>query len=108
MSSIQNHFAASQPEELLGKRQSHTEASIVPRRSIAIDHFTLYLLNNIQLPPKVLEEARLSLQSATSGLNDHASGAASYKPNSIDRPTECPASGFREASHSGAGVGPLF
>jgi hypothetical protein len=32
---------------------------------MVIDHFTLYVLNNIQLTPNVLEEAGLSLKSAT-------------------------------------------
>lgn len=56
----------------------------------------LYVLNNIQLPPNILEEAGLSLKGATGGLNerlnDYASGAANYKPNSFNGPTGCPAS----------------
>lgn len=105
MSSIQNHFTASQPEGLLSKRRSHAEAAIVPRRSMVIDHFMLYVLNNIQLPPNVLEEALLSLKSATSGLNeclnDNASVVANYKPNSVEGPTECPASPERSTKISG-------
>jgi len=61
-----------------------------------IDHFTLYVFNNIQLPPNCLEEAGLGLKSATGGLNeglnDKASGATNYKPNSFDGLTECPSS----------------
>jgi hypothetical protein len=96
MSSIQNHFAASQPGGLFSKRRSHAETTIIPRHTRVIDHFMLYVLNNIQLPPNVLEEAGLSLKSATGGLNqrlkDNASGAANYKPNSFSGPTEYPAS----------------
>ena len=92
MSSIQNHFTASQPEGLVSKRRSYAEAAIVPRRSMVIDHFMLYVLNNIQLPPNVLEQARLSLKSATSGLNEclnnNTSVVANYKPNSVEGPTE--------------------
>jgi hypothetical protein len=102
---MQNHFTASQPEGLLSMRRSHAEAAIVPRRSMVIDYFVLYILNNIQLPPNVLEEAGLRLKSATSGLdeclNDRASVAASYKPNSIDGPPECPASPERSTKISG-------
>ena len=96
MCSTQNHFAASQPGGRFIKRRSHTETTIIPRHSRVIDHFTLYVLNNIQLPPNCLEEGGLSLQSATGGLNErlnkNASGAANYRPNSFDGPTECPAS----------------
>jgi hypothetical protein len=68
---------------------------------MVIDHFILYVLNNIQLPPNVLEEARLSLKSATSGLNDNASVVANCKPNSVEGPTECPASPERSTKTSG-------
>jgi hypothetical protein len=39
------------------------EAGQAPRQSMPIDHFMLYVLNNIQLTPNALEEARHSLKS---------------------------------------------
>ena len=36
-----------------------------PRRSMPIDHFMLYVLNNIQLTPNALEEAGRNLKAST-------------------------------------------
>lgn len=36
-----------------------------PRRSMPIDHFMLYLLNNIQLTPRALEDAGQRLRSTS-------------------------------------------
>jgi len=36
-----------------------------PRHSMPIDHFMLYVLNNIQLTPNALEEARHNVKSLT-------------------------------------------
>jgi hypothetical protein len=66
MSSTSNHFIADQPGRLVSRR-SHAEKTIAPRRSMLIDHFMLYLLNNIQLPPNVLEQAGLGLKGRTGG-----------------------------------------
>jgi hypothetical protein len=37
-----------------------------PRRSMRIDHFMLYVMNNIQLTPNSLEQASRNLKDATS------------------------------------------
>ncbi|MBV8378312.1 MAG: hypothetical protein JO279_15045 [Verrucomicrobia bacterium] len=39
------------------------EKGKAPRQSMPIDHFMLYVLNNIQLTPNALQEARQSLRS---------------------------------------------
>ena len=44
------------------------KAGGAPSKSLPIDHFMLYLLNNIQLTPKVLEEAGRRLTKDTIGL----------------------------------------
>ena len=41
----------------------NAKAGGAPSKSLPIDHFMLYLLNNIQLTPKVLEEAGRRLTS---------------------------------------------
>jgi len=41
------------------------ETGTISRRSMPIDQFMLYVLNNIQLTPNALEEARHSLKSMT-------------------------------------------
>ena len=48
---------------------AHCEAKVketsAPRRSMPIDHFMLYVLNNIQLTPNALEEAARSVENIT-------------------------------------------
>ena len=46
----------------------NAKAGGAPSRSLPIDHFMLYLLNNIQLTPRVLEEAGRRLTRDTAGL----------------------------------------
>jgi len=49
--------AADQPVAPFSRRQFQAERKIAHWHSIPIDLFTLYIFNNIQLPPKALEEA---------------------------------------------------
>ena len=46
----------------------NAKAGGAPSKSLPIDHFMLYLLNNIQLTPRVLEEAGRRLTNDTVGL----------------------------------------
>ena len=45
--------------------EEKAEKVSAPRRSMPIDHFMLYVLNNIQLTPNALEEAGRSLKMTT-------------------------------------------
>ena len=42
--------------------EEEAKKTSAPRRSMSIDHFMLYVLNNIQLTPYALEEAGRSLK----------------------------------------------
>jgi hypothetical protein len=66
MPSTQNHCAAGQPVGFLGPSPFPTETN-ASRHPIVIDHFALYLFNNIQLPPYLLEQAALVLTGRTNG-----------------------------------------
>jgi hypothetical protein len=45
--------------------EEEAEKTSAPRRSMPIDHFMLYVLNNIQLTPNALEEVGRSLKVMT-------------------------------------------
>ena len=45
--------------------EEKAEKTSAPRRSMPIDRFMLYVLNNIQLTPKALEEASRSMEKLT-------------------------------------------
>jgi hypothetical protein len=45
--------------------EDNTRKTSAPRRSMPIDRFMLYVLNNIQLTPKALEEAGRSMEKLT-------------------------------------------
>jgi hypothetical protein len=45
--------------------EEKAEETGAPQRSMRIDHFMLYVLNNIQLTPNVLESAERSLKETT-------------------------------------------
>jgi hypothetical protein len=45
--------------------EEEAEKTNPPRRSMGLDHFMLYVLNNIQLTPNSLEQAGRNLKDAT-------------------------------------------
>jgi hypothetical protein len=45
--------------------EEEAEKSNPPRRTMSIDHFMLYVMNNIQLTPNSLEQAGRNLKDAT-------------------------------------------
>jgi hypothetical protein len=45
--------------------EEEAEKTSPPRRTVRLDHFMLYVLNNIQLTPHSLEQAGRNLQDAT-------------------------------------------
>jgi hypothetical protein len=55
--STRTHGAAYQPVGPFSRRQFQAERKIAHWHSIPIDLFTLYIFNNMQLPPNALEEA---------------------------------------------------
>jgi hypothetical protein len=63
--STRTHGAGHQPVGPFSRRQFQAERKIVHWHSIPIDLFTLYLFNNIQLPPNALEEAERRMRLAT-------------------------------------------
>jgi hypothetical protein len=63
--STRSHDAADQPIGPFGRRQFQAEKKAAHWHSIPIDLFTLYIFNNIQLPPDALEEAGRRVRLAT-------------------------------------------
>jgi hypothetical protein len=63
--STRTHGAANQPVGPFSRRQFQVARRIAHWHSIPIDLFTLYIFNNIQLPPNALEEAGRHVMLAT-------------------------------------------
>jgi hypothetical protein len=63
--STRSHDAADQPIGPFSRRQFQAEKKTAHWHSIPIDLFTLYIFNNIQLPPDALEEAGRRVRLAT-------------------------------------------
>jgi hypothetical protein len=63
--STRTHGAADQPVGLFSRRQFQAGRKIAQWPLIPIDLFTLYVFNNIQLPPNALGEAGHRMRLAT-------------------------------------------
>lgn len=63
--STRTHGAADQPVRPSSRRQFQEKRRIAHWQTIPIDLFTLYIFNNIQLPPNALEEAGRRVRLAT-------------------------------------------
>lgn len=63
--STRTHAAPDQPGRPFSGRQFQAERTIAHWHSLPIDLFTLYIFNNIQLPPNALEEAGRHVRLAT-------------------------------------------
>ena len=65
LTATRNQGAADQPVGPFSRRRFQAERKIARWPAIPIDLFTLYLFNNIQLPPHALEEAGRRMRLAT-------------------------------------------